>query len=174
MLLVIPLLLAKWPDRKVMFTVGMAALLLAPLAVNRLWVFADNYRLWDDAARLLPDERIAGADRIFYNRGQAAMGKGMLDEAIADFQRSLAVSPQYAPVHFELGWALALKGRNQDAMDEYDAAIKQDPSFANAYYGKAMLLKMRHEDNQAAEYMEKSCELKNELACLIVKGHIER
>jgi TPR repeat protein len=59
-------------------------------------------------------------------------------------------------------------------MVQFDAAIADDPLYANAYYGKGMLLKMRHEDKQAAEYMQKSCELKNELACLIVKGHIER
>ena len=85
----------------------------------------------------------------------------------------MAISPQYAPVRFELGWAYGVTGRYQDAMIQFDAAIADDPNFANAYYGKAMLLKMRHEDKQAAELMAKSCELKNAMACLIVKRHIE-
>ena len=33
-----------------MFGLGLIVLLLVPLAVNRLWVFADSYRLWNDAA----------------------------------------------------------------------------------------------------------------------------
>ncbi len=173
LLLFIPLLLLKWPGRRAMFALGLAALLLAPLAVNRLWVFADTYRLWNDAALLLSDERVAGADRIFYNRGQAAAGSGQLEAAIADFQKAAELSPQYAPVRFELGWAYARTGRNQEAMVQFDAAIADDPLYANAYYGKGMLLKMRHEDKQAAEYMEKSCELKHAMACLIAKGHVE-
>ena len=71
LMLFIPLLLAKWPNKKTFLALGLTALLLAPLAVNRLWVFADNYRLWNDAALLLPNDRVAGADRIFFNRGQA-------------------------------------------------------------------------------------------------------
>ena len=173
LLLLVPLLLSKWPGRKTLVALGAAALLLAPLAVNRLWVFADNYRLWNDAARLLPDERIAGADRIFFNRGQAEEGRGQLGDAVADFQRVLAISPQYAPVHFELGWVYLRTGRHEDAMAQFDAAIANDPKYAPAYYGKAMVMKMRHEHAAAAELMAKSCELKSQIACLIVKGHIE-
>lgn len=173
LMLFIPLLLAKWPNRKTLFSLGFAALLLAPLAVNRLWVFADSYRLWNDAVLLLPNDGVPGADRILFNRGQAEEAANKWDAAIADFQRAVNISPQYAPVRFELGWANAMTGRYQDAMTQFDAAITDDPAFANAYYGKAMLLKMRHEDKQAAELMAKSCELKNAMACLIVKGHIE-
>jgi hypothetical protein len=173
MLLFIPLLLAQWPNKKTFLALGLTALLLAPLAVNRLWVFADNYRLWNDAALLLPDDRVPGADRILFNRGQAEMGVNKRDAAIADFQRVVAISPQYAPVRFELGWAYGVTGRYQDAMIQFDAAIADDPDFANAYYGKALLLKIRHEDKQAAELMAKSCELKNKMACLIVNRYIE-
>lgn len=174
LLLFIPLLLTKWPSKKVIIAVGLAALLLAPLAANRLWVFADHYRLWNDAVLLLPNDRVAGADRILFNRGQAASGRGNLDGAIEDFQRAVAISPQYAPVRFELGWAYALKGRYQEAMMQFDAAIASDAKHASSYYGKAMLLKMRHENKLATENMEKSCELKHAMACLIVKGHVER
>ena len=173
MLLSFPLLLDKWPNKKTFLALGLTALLLAPLAVNRLWVFADNYRLWNDAALLLPDDRVPGADRILFNRGQAEVGENKRDAAIADFERVVAISPQYAPVRFELGWTYAVTGRYQDAMIQFDAAIADDPSFANAYYGKAMLLKMRHADKQAAELMAKSCELKNEMACLIVNRRID-
>jgi hypothetical protein len=173
LMLFMPLLLLKWPGKKTLSALGLTVLLLAPLAVNRLWVFADNYRLWNDAALLLPDDRVAGADRILFNRGQAAAARNKWDAAIADFQRAAAISPQYAPVRFELGWAYGVTGRYQDAMIQFDAAIANDPNFANAYYGKAMLLKMQHENKQAAELMAKSCELKHAMACLITKGYVE-
>jgi len=174
MMLFIPLLLAKWPDRKAILALGVAAILLASLAANRLWVFADNYRLWNDAVLLLPDDGVPGADRILFNRGQAEEAMGKWNEAIADFQRVVAISPQYAPVRFELGWAYGRTGRYEEAMVQFDAAIADDPNYANAYYGKAMLLKMRHEDQQAAALMAKSCELKNAMACMIAKRSIER
>lgn len=172
-LLLVPLLLARWPQRRTIVGLALAVLLLAPAAANRLWVFADGYRLWNDAVLLLPNDQAAGADRILFNRGQASAARNRWDEAISDYERAAAISPQYAPVRFELGWAYAVKGRYQEAMEQFDAAIANDPQFGNAYYGKAMLLKMRHENKQAAELMAKSCELKNAIACLITKGHIE-
>lgn len=173
MMLFVPLMLAKWPGRKTVFALGLSVLLLAPLAVNRLWVFADNYRLWNDAALLLPDDSVPGADRILFNRAQAEVAANKLDAAIADFERSVAISPQYAQVHFQLGWTYGLARRYEDALVEFDKTIAIDPEFGNAYYAKAMLLKMRHKDKQAAELMAKSCELKTEIACLIVNRKIE-
>ncbi len=170
--LLVPLMMARWQFNKMRYVLGVAALALAVLAANRLWVFADNYRLWDDAARLLPNEHVAGADRIYFNRGQAEEGRGMMNEAAADFQRALAISPLYAPVHFELGWVYFRQGREQDAMDQFDEAIARDPTAGRAYFGKAMILKQRHQDEQAAAMMEKACEMHSQIACLIVKGRI--
>jgi protein O-mannosyl-transferase len=173
-MLFIPLLMNKWPGRRTLVVLGISVLILMPLAANRLWVFADNYRLWNDAAKLLPDNHAPGADRIFFNRGQAEEALGKKDEAIDDFLRSLAISPQYAPVHFELGWAYLQKRQYDEAMAQFDMAIKSDPNCAKAYFGKALLLKMQHKGKQAAELMEKSCELnKVSIACLIAKGHVE-
>lgn len=172
-MLLIPLMLIKWPNKKAFLALGLVALLLGSLAVNRLWVFANNYRLWNDAALLLPNDRVPGADRILYNRGQAEESEGKLNDAIADFERVVAVSPQYAPVRFELGWAYAKMGRYEEAMVQFDAAIADNPDYSYAYYGKAMLLKMQHKDRQAAELMSRSCELKNAIACLIAKGIME-
>jgi tetratricopeptide (TPR) repeat protein len=173
LLLLVPLLLARWPQRRTIVGLGLVVALLAPAAVNRLWVFADGYRLWNDAVLLLPNDQVAGADRILFNRGQAAASRNRWDEAISDYERAAAISPQYAPVRFELGWAYGVKGRYQEAMVQFDAAITNDPDFANAYYGKAILLKMRGENQQAAALMAKSCELKHVMACLITKGYVE-
>lgn len=174
LLLLIPLLLIRWPVKRLSVIVCLLLILLVPASMNRLWVMADNYRLWDDAARLLQDERMAGADRIYFNRGQAAGGRGQLQDAIADYQRSLSISPQYAPVHFELGWAYALTKSYPEAMVEFETAIGLDPKFGNAYYGKALLLKMRGDIKQATSNMEKACELKVAIACLLTKGYVER
>ena len=169
MMLLFPLLLLKFPGRKQMLLLGFVALLLVPLAWNRLWVFADTYRLWNDAALLLPGEQVAGADRIFYNRGNAALAAHKFDAAIVDLQRVVAISPQLAPVHNALGIAYANSGRYQDAIAQFDAAIAIQPDDAQSYYNKGFSLKRLHEDEQSMQQMKKSCELKNMMACVIVQ-----
>lgn len=173
LLVIIPLLFIRKPGKPVLFMLLMVVMLFAGAAVNRLWIFADNYRLWNDAALLLPNERSPGADRIFFNRAQGESARGNIEASIADYQRSIAVSPQYAIVRTALGWALFDAGRYDEALEQFNIAISLDPKVSGAYYGKAMVLKGRNEDKQVAELMSKACELDSQVACLSVKGHVE-
>lgn len=171
MMLFFPLLLAKLPSRSSLLTLAGVVLLLIPLAWNRLWVFADNYRLWNDAALLLPSEQVEGADRVFYNRGESLALAGKWPEAAADFERAVALSPKFAPIHKELGVAYANSKRYQEAVAQFDEAIALDQEYAQAYYYKGMALKQLHAGEQAMKQMIKSCELKYAMACLIVKAN---
>lgn len=169
MMLFFPLLLAKLPGRKTLLGLALLVLLLVPLAWNRLWVFADSYRLWNDAALLLRSDSASGADRIFYNRGESLALAGKWSEAAADFERAVALSPKLARIHKELGVAYANSKRYQEAVAQFDEAIALEPEYAQAYYYKGMALKMLHESDLAMQQMEKSCELKYAMACVIVK-----
>lgn len=161
---------AEWlPSRNTLLTLAGIVLLLIPLAWNRLWVFADNYRLWNDAALLLPSERVWGADRVFYNRAESLALIGKWPEAASDFERAVALSPTFSPIHKELGVAYANSKRYKEAVAQFDAAIALDPEYAQAYYYKGMAFKMQHADEQAMKQMEKSCELRYAMACVIVK-----
>ncbi len=166
-MLFIPLLLANLPGRKTFLALGLAVLLLVPLAANRLWVFADGYRLWNDAVLLLPDEHVAGADRIFYNRGQAEAAANKWDAAIADFQRAVAISPQLAPVRYQLGLAYYKAGRYQEAIEQIDAAIALKSDDAKNYFIKGLSLMALHQGEQAAVQMKKGCKLGMLAACLV-------
>ncbi|MEI7841660.1 MAG: tetratricopeptide repeat protein [Gallionellaceae bacterium] len=168
MMLVIPLWLNKLPSRRTIVVLSLVALLFIPLTLNRLWVFADNYRLWNDAARLLQSEREPGADRIFYNRGQAEMVMGKMEGAIADFQRAAVASPQLTTLRYQLGIALVTAGRCQEAIAEFEAQIAIKPDEGRAYYGKGLALMGLHEKEQASRQMERGCELGNEMACTMV------
>ncbi len=170
MALLIPLLLIKYPGRRTKLVLLSMVLLLVPLAWNRLWVMGDNYRLWNDAALLLPNARVAGADRIFYNRGIAEMAAHKTEEAVADLQIVVALNPQLAPVHNALGSAYINTGRYRDAIAQFDAALALKPDDATAYFGKGLSLKRLHEDKLAMQQMQKSCELKNMVACSIIRG----
>lgn len=168
--LLIPLLLIKLPGRKTLLGLISIVLLLVPLAWNRLWVFGDDYRLWNDAAVLLQNERIPGADRILYNRGNAALAAHKWDEAVADLEKAAVLSPDLMPVHNALGSAYFNLGRYQEAIAHYDVVIAIKPDDARGYFGKGMSLKRLHADDQAMQQMQKACEFKSMMACMIAGG----
>ena len=170
LLLIIPLLLMKFPQPRTTLIMGCVAVLLIPLAWNRLWVFGDHYRMWEDAALLLKHERVAGADRIYYNRGQALMTAQKWDEAARDFERSAAISPQLAPIHHMLGEAYSKSGRYQEALAQFDAAIAIKSDDDRYHFGKGMALKRLHRYDDARQALVQSCKLNNFAACLLVSA----
>jgi tetratricopeptide (TPR) repeat protein len=168
MMLLFPLMLEKFPKRRTLFVLGFIVLLLVPLAWNRLWIFADNYRLWNDAAKLLYSEHEIGADRVFYNRGNAELENHDWDGAVNDFQRAVTLSPRLAQIHYGLGVAYENAKRYQDAVSQFDMAINIKPDDSSFFYAKGLTLKRLHQDDLAMRQMEKSCELNNTVACAIV------
>ena len=167
MMLLIPLLLAKCQGNKALLAMGLAALLLVPLAWNRLGTFSDNYRLWNDAALLLRSDSASGADRIFYNRGQALAAEHKWEEAIADYKRTAALSPQLAPVRRALGMAHVSARQYREAIAQFDAGLAIKPDDAQAYFGKGLALMGLHEREQALQQMRRGCELGSETACMM-------
>lgn len=167
MMLVFPVLLAWLPGRKILIGLGLTVTLLLPLAWNRLWVFSDNYRLWDDAVVLLRSDAEPGADRIFYNRGQAAAAKQNWEDAITDFKKSVALRPQLAPLRYTLGMTYFKAGQYAEAIKQFDAEIALKPDDARAYYGKGLSLMGLKESKQALQQMKIGCELGSEMACMM-------
>ena len=173
-MLLIPFALLRFPRRRTHLAMVAILLLLIPLSWNRLWVFADNYRMWDDAARLLENERVAGADRIYFNRGQAEMAREKWQPAAFDFERAVAISPQLEPIHYILGVAYANLGRYEDALKQFDLALAINAKDDRVYYAKGMVLRGLGRGEEAKQDMKTSCELGNALACLILTGEFHR
>ena len=169
-MLLLPLLFSTLPDKKIMLAGALAALLLVPLAWNRLWVFADNYRLWNDAVLLLHGENRLGAQRTYYSRGYyAANQKGDWAKAIEDYKKSLQISTAFPPVRVALAEAYSSLGRNQEALREFDLAIASYPKDADAPYAKAFFLKRNMQDSAGATAsMQMSCNLGKGIACVMI------
>jgi len=68
----------------------------------------------------------------YYNLGNAAKEAGHLEEAIANYHRSMELDPQSSLAHNNLGMALQNAGRLQEAIPEYFRAIELSPTNANA------------------------------------------
>jgi len=167
LMLCIPLLLLRFPGRKPLLVMGCIVLLLLPLAWNRLWVFSDNYRLWAEAASLLPNDKVAGADRIYYNRAHFAAQNRKWEQAIPDYEFVIKAHPGLAIVHNDLGVSYLNTKRNEEALAQFELAIGLYPEFAKGYFNKGLALKFMGRDKEALEQMAKSCELKDVSACMI-------
>ncbi|HYR05600.1 MAG TPA: tetratricopeptide repeat protein [Gallionella sp.] len=172
MMLLIPILLTRLSGGKLLGYRSLAGLallvlLLVPLSWNRLWVFADTYRLWNDAALLLRNDHVPGADRIFYNRGQASAAVKDWGKAIADLQRAVALSPGLTQLRYEMGMVYLNAGRYREAIGEFDIVISIRPDDGDSYYGKGLSLMGLHAGKEALPLMNKACELKHQLACLM-------
>lgn len=156
------------PDRRIMLAGGLAALLLVPLAWNRLWVFSDNYRLWDDAAKLLQGEDRLGAQRIYYNRALYAAEKKDWDSAIVDYRKSLSIDASHPQVYTALASAYYGAKRYKEALAELDRVIELDAMNARLHYSRGVVLKAMGDQSGAMKEMARSCELGDPIACAIV------
>jgi protein O-mannosyl-transferase len=64
---------------------------------------------------------------IYRNIGDVFSKMGRTDEAIAQFEKCLSISPDFAEAHHDLANALRRKGRYRDAIAHYESALRIDP-----------------------------------------------
>src|SRR5437764_14987368 len=64
---------------------------------------------------------------IYRNIGDVFSKMGKTDEAIAQFEKCLSLSPDFAEAHHDLANALRKKGRYPDAIAHYETALRLDP-----------------------------------------------
>jgi tetratricopeptide (TPR) repeat protein/tRNA A-37 threonylcarbamoyl transferase component Bud32 len=115
------------------------------------------------------------------NLGIALYEKGLLDEAIAEYQEAIRIKEDYAEAHNNLGVALAEKGRLDQAITEYQEAIRIKGGYAEAHnnLGNALAEKGRldqaiTEFHEAIHLNKDSAEVHNNLgAALRNKGRLD-
>jgi Flp pilus assembly protein TadD len=72
---------------------------------------------------------------------------GKSDAAVSHFKTSLALKPESAVAHYNLGTALTVARRLDSAAEEYRAALKIDPAYASAHnnLGNVLLAQKKYE-----------------------------
>jgi len=81
--------------------------------------------------------------------------QGALGEAIEAYRRSIAACAT-AEGHTYLGWALALQGKLDDAIQHCEIAIRLDPELGNAYNDIGVYLMRRGEPDRAIPWLERA------------------
>ena len=98
----------------------------------------DSETLWTHALACTADN-----DMAHYHLGNVLYQEGLVDEAIAQYQKELEINPNYAYGHNNLGTALRRMGRVDEAIVHYQNALQIRPDDAQVQYnlGTALLQK---------------------------------
>jgi len=117
-------LIAKWRPHRVPF-VSFALVLIIALGVRsyaQTYYWRDTETLWRHAVGNNTYDYIAHD-----NLGYTLLQKGHLDEAIAEYEKAIAIKPDYTEAHNNLGNVLLQKGLFNEAVAQYRRALDIDP-----------------------------------------------
>lgn len=73
-----------------------------------------------------------------YNSAQVYVMMGCLDEALEQYQRSIAMDPYYSEYYNEVANILQRQDRYKEALSLYDQAMKYSPPYPEVHYNKAV------------------------------------
>lgn len=109
--------------------VGLAVLAgCAVRTFGQIGVWRNSFTLFDQAIAVTERNYLA-----HNNRGTWLFDAGRVDEAIADYRKSLAINPRYEEAANNLGHALAQQGKTAEAIEHYRAALRLKPELVEAH-----------------------------------------
>ncbi len=151
---------------------AMAAGALCVATGLRNRVYRSELALWSDTAAKSPDNPY-----VQVNAGVAAAGAGRRVEAIAYFERALALNPRYAEAHNNLGLALAQSGLLDKAMGRYREALRLKPDYPDAEANLGAALAQSGNLGEAAGHLRRAVQLdagnlnaRNNLAAVLAES----
>ncbi len=129
----IPLLLALLMASPVQASVE-KSLLYAQEGVNAL-MRGNNTKALEAYGKALEDGNLPEARRasIYNDRGVAYWRERQYQQALADFQTSIDLNPDYAPVYNNRGNVYVAMGRFEDAIADFSRAISLAPAYGAAF-----------------------------------------
>ncbi len=76
----------------------------------------------------------------FYNRGIVLQELKQLDDALASFDKAIALEPNFADALNNRGTVLQELKRLDDALTSFDKAIVLEPNYADVFYNRGTVL----------------------------------
>lgn len=130
-------LLSRWRNRATVLTAAAAIVILACVGIARSQVdyWKDSVSLWQHTVDVTTDN-YTGENNLGFDLKQA----GKLDEAIAHFQKSIKIKPNYSLALANLGVALFERGRNDEAIVQLREALEHQHGhvLVRTYLGLAL------------------------------------
>jgi tetratricopeptide (TPR) repeat protein len=117
-------------------------------ALHLLGVIRAQQKRFVEADRMIAKALEFGSSvAALSNHGGVLVELERMDEAIPRLRRALAMKPDYAEAHYNLGNALRKSGQLEEAVRSYEMAIKHRPNYVDAYLNASQAL-LEH-DRQA-------------------------
>lgn len=115
---------------------------------------------WEDTKPVIPDfgARFAQDDSIYIDRGNAYYMKKDYRKAIADYTKTIELSPSYS-AHTNRANAYRVNGEIELAISDYSKAIELNPTSSIAYQNRADAYRDGHDSEKALRDYSKASEL---------------
>jgi predicted negative regulator of RcsB-dependent stress response len=163
----LPLILDLLDKRIAAVIVGVVALAIIPISMERLATFSHPLTLWDDAAKLLDgkQDEVSFA-RIYNNRGLEKLNLGYFAEAKQDFEMAIRMNPVSPFAYTNLGATYLSVGQFENAIQAFNQAIeimrKSGKNLdSRPFYGKGKVYEAVGNKAAARENYELSCQIAN-------------
>lgn len=128
-----------------------------PDALGWLGVIAHQVGKHDIAVELISKAiGIRPHASMYFNLGNALQAQGKLDEAVANYQKALALNLDFAEVHYNLGLALQTRGNLDAAIASYHKALLLNPGYVKAHYNLAIVHQAQGNLDAATESYRKT------------------
>jgi tetratricopeptide (TPR) repeat protein len=102
--------------------------------------------------------------------GMDLMAPGNYQNAIAHFNRAIAISPQFAEAYFQRGVAYQSLNQPDHAMADFDRAITYDPGLAHAYDAQGSIYRSRGDFPRAMQAFAKAIAIQPDADAYFERG----
>lgn len=105
------------------------------------WTTLGRAKVWKNAATLFDHVIKQSPDAAFAynNRGIARFNSGQTEEALADYERAVALHPGYSSAYYNKGLANQGLGNYDKAVEDFSKAIDLNPPYASAYTARGIV-----------------------------------
>lgn len=90
--------------------------------------------------------------------GNRARRQGLVEEALAQYEKAAALDPGNSTAQYNAGALLVRAGRTAEAERRFRAALKADPGYIDARVNLALVLRDRGEAGEAVEHLRRVAE----------------
>jgi Flp pilus assembly protein TadD len=114
-----------------------ALTILSTLTIRQIGIWENSLSLWDAELRIYPEDPHALASRgiAYYNRGN-------FNEALNDFNKSVAIDQDNESAYYHRGLVFLLKGNFKQAVSDFNRTLQLNPYNNEAHQNRSLAYKL--------------------------------
>lgn len=111
-----------------LITVFTIAGLYSFAVIRRNGVWENEYSLWSDTVRKMPESA-----RAHFGMGYSLFERGRIEEAIREYKNAIKLAPTYAHAYNNLGYLYAYQDRFEEAIPHLETVLRLKPRHSEAH-----------------------------------------